>query len=180
MAGQISRRDMRTCREVVHELSDECATGEDFLRTVGRLAGGSAAILRMDRQAWLGIMPGAVTGLTLPYPGGWLSIVPDAHVAEATVFGHEAAHILFGDIPHWDRAREETRRTVAPLVETLGPEPLLEAVGTGDVESVWRHGDGMVESRAEFLGALLESRLMRPHAYARDHIDDFFFVRDDR
>lgn len=180
MAGQVSRRETRMCREVVRELSDECATAEDFLRAVGRIAGGSVATLRMDRLTWGAVMPSAVTGLTLPYPGGWLSVVPDSHPAETTIFGHEAAHILFGDIPHWDRARDETRRTVEPLVEELGPEPLLEVVTAGDVESVGRHGDGMAESRAELLGALLESRRMRPEAYARDHIDEFFVVRADR
>lgn len=177
---QLHRRDVRLCRQLVTELHDAGRTGEEFLRAAGAIAGGRVEVLRPPREMWAQVMPGNITGVTLPYPGGWMTVVPAVRVAESTIFGHEAAHIVFGDVPHWDRARAATRRMVEPLAASLAPEPLLTAAASGQAESVMRHDDELAERRAELLGALLESRRLRPGDYARDRVDEFFAVRDDR
>lgn len=175
-----SRDDVRLCRDLVAEIHREGAGGEDFLEGAAELAGGVATVLRPPPETWARAMPGTASGLTLPFPGGWLTIVPDGAVAHDTIFGHEAAHIVFGDVPHWDRARPATHAVVRPLVDTLRLESLVGAATSGRTESVWRHDDSPSESRAELVGTLLASRRLRPLQYVRDRVDGFFAVRGDR
>lgn len=172
-------RDARTCRELIAELYSEDATPNDFLAAAAAAAGGEVSVLRPSHELWSRAGIANATGLTLPFPQGWLTIIPEVDVAEDTIFGHEAAHIVFGDVPHWDNAHPATRTHVTNL---LGREPqdFLVSAASGAVESIWRHDDGPQERRAELLGTLLESRRRRPARYRRDRIDDFFTVRADR
>ncbi|MBX9244629.1 hypothetical protein ICW40_07375 [Actinotalea ferrariae] len=150
-----------------------------FVSAVGRLAGGTVTVARIPQAQWKPLqvaMQGHVSGLTTSYPGGWAILLPETPLAvESTVFGHEGAHILFGDTPHWDRCTRETREgTIRDLDGDLGdPGPLL-------MRSALRtRTDSRREARAERFGALLTARLEGAAGpIPEDRLDRFFQVGD--
>lgn len=177
---RLKGRDVQMCRSLVDEFYTE--DSRDFLAAAAQAAGGQVQVLRPPRTIWNQVGMGAASGITLPFPGGWLTIVPETDVAEDTIFGHEAAHIVFGDVPHWTKARSQTRRLILERFfdGDLDLVQFLQAARSGEVESIWRHESGPQEQRAELVGTLFESRRRRPDRYHRDRVDHFFTVRADR
>lgn len=131
-----------------------------FLTEVAKLGSGSVAVARLPSPLWRqlqSVLEGHASGITAPHPGGWAILMPDEPLAaETTVLGHEAAHIVFGDVPHWDTCSSETQ------------DALTAGFDHGDVgelskvlSSISRRTCAAApsESRAERLGALLTARV---------------------
>ena len=167
------------CHELLDALGVQGSSFDEgaFVGAVGRLAGGSVTVARIPETQWKPLqvaMHGHVSGLTTAYPGGWAILVPETPLAvESTVFGHEGAHILFGDTPHWDQCSDETREdAIRDLHGDLGdPGRLL-------MRSALRtRTDSRREARAERFGALLTARLEGAAGPApEDRLDRFFHV----
>lgn len=164
------------CHELLDALGVQGPSFDEgaFVEAVGRLAGGTVTVARIPELQWKPLqvaMQGHVSGLTTSYPGGWAILLPQTALAvESTVLGHEGAHILFGDTPHWDQCTAETRESIRDLDGDLGdPGPLL-------MRSALRtRTDSRREARAERFGALLTARLEgAAHPGPEDRLDRFF------
>lgn len=175
-----SWRAEEQCHELLDVLRVEGDTLDEgaFLGRVGQVAGGQVNLTRLDDGIWAPLqaaMLGHVSGVAMPYPGGWVILLPRTPVAhESTVIGHEAAHIIFGDVPPWDRCSPEYRASVTRWRDgdPLDPSQMLPR------SALRVRTDSRREARAERFGALLTARLEtrddRPQA--TDRVDQFFQV----
>jgi len=180
MKNAQSWADEQRCQELLDALDVRGGALEEaeFLERVGTFAGGTVRLARLDDQLWAPVqsaMAGHMSGIATPYPGGWIILLPENSAAhENTVIGHEAGHILFGDVPHWNRCSAELRRAI----ERWRDEP------PGDPSQMLPHSalrartDSRREARAERFGALLTARLELNDTdpAPRDHVDRFFQV----
>lgn len=150
----------------VHQLLDACGVQEGgafdeaaFLSQVGRLAGGTVTVARLPDERWDPLqvaMHGHVSGIAAPYPGGWVILMPETPVAqESTVVGHEAAHIIYGDTPHWRDCSEETRTSILRGLsgDAIDPDEVLPR------SALRMRTNSRREAQAERFGALLTARL---------------------
>ena len=167
------------CRELLDALGVSGPTFDEatFVSAVGRLAGGDVTVARLPESLWKPLqvaMYGHVSGVTTPYPGGWAILLPEVPLAaESTVIGHESAHILFGDTPHWDHCSAEARQDILRgLAGEMGdPGSLLPR------SALRTRTDSRREARAERFGALLTARLEGAAGpVPEDRLDRFFQV----
>lgn len=166
------------CQELLDALGVDGDTFDEerFLARVGDFAGGKVSLARLDQDLWGHIqdeVPGHMSGISTPYPGGWMILLPAQSIAhDSTVIGHEAGHILFGDVPHWERSPDAHRRAV----ENWRDGENGDAVEMLPRSALRVRTDSRREARAERFGALLTARLELGHAPPRDPVDRFFQV----
>lgn len=165
------------CRELLDVLDVRGPTFDEaaFVSGVGRLAGGDVTVARLPDSSWKPLqvaMEGHVSGVTTSYPGGWAILLPEVPLAvESTVIGHEGAHILFGDTPHWDHCSAQAQAEIL-----RGFEGDFGDLGSLLPRSALRtRTDSRREARAERFGALLTARLEGAAGSApEDRLDRFF------
>lgn len=173
--------DEQKCDQLLDVL---CAPGAfdeaSFLTEVAKFAKGSVVVARLPSTLWRqlqSVLEGHASGITAPHPGGWAILMPDEPLAaETTVLGHEAAHIIFGDVPHWDTCSSETQNALAAGFDQGDVAELSKVLSSISQRAC---AAAPSEARAERLGALLTARVEVESLTARrpvDPVDGFLMV----
>lgn len=179
-----SWRTERQCKELLDRLGKavDNFTEATFISAIARVAGGAITVARLSMTEWAEIQDvtdGHVTGIATPYPGGWAILLPETTTAaDTTVLGHEAAHILFGDVPHWKDCEPSLQ---VLLTSESGHASTIDVLPIRSTLAYRSASSEEQESRAERFGALLTARVegaAHPGPPNGSRIDEFFTVGD--